>query len=108
MIQFLKNLFGMGNATNFGELIANGAQLVDVRTSSEFKSGHLKNSINIPVDTIRNNLSKLDKNKPIIVFCASGMRSASALNVLKANGFVEVYNGGSWSSLAKFTQSSVR
>ena len=43
--------------------------------------------------------SKLDKNKPVITCCASGMRSGAAKNFLKSNGFKEVYNGGSWISL---------
>ena len=40
--------------------------------------------------------SKIKKDKPVITCCASGMRSGSAVNVLKSNGFQEVYNGGSW------------
>ena len=41
----------------------------------------------------------VDKNKPIITCCASGMRSAAAKNILKSNGYQTVYNGGSWASL---------
>jgi phage shock protein E len=104
MIQFLKNLFGMGNTINLGELIANGAQVIDVRTPGEYQAGHLKNSVNIPLDRLKNSLSKLDKNKSVITCCASGMRSGAALNTLKANGFTAVYNGGSWASLRQFTQ----
>jgi len=56
--------------------------------------------MNIPVDQLLNNLNKLkDKSKPIITCCASGMRSASAKNLLKSKGYSEVYNGGGWSSL---------
>jgi phage shock protein E len=65
----------------------------------ECASGHIKGSINISVDTLGNNLSKLKKDKPIITCCASGMRSASAKSILKSNGFTEVHNGGGWSSL---------
>jgi phage shock protein E len=102
MIQFLKNLFGIGPSVNFGELIANGAVIIDVRTKGEYQNGHLKNAMNIPLDTLSANLAKLDKNKPIITCCASGMRSASAKSILKSNGFTEVHNGGSWTNLKAF------
>jgi len=81
-------------------LVKNGAIILDVRSQSEFASGHIKGSVNISVDTLRNNLAQLkDKNKPIITCCASGMRSASAKSILKANGYTRVYNGGGWFSL---------
>jgi phage shock protein E len=79
--------------------LANGAQIIDVRTKGEFQSGHIKGAVNIPLDSLKNNLSKLKKDKPVITCCASGMRSASAKGLLKANGFVDVYNGGAWVSL---------
>jgi rhodanese-related sulfurtransferase len=44
-------------------------------------------------------MNKLDKKTPIITCCASGMRSGSAKNLLKSNGFTQVYNGGSWMTL---------
>ncbi|MFN8244488.1 MAG: rhodanese-like domain-containing protein [Ferruginibacter sp.] len=100
MINALKNLLGLGPATDFAQLYKNGAIILDVRSKGEFDSGHIKGAVNIPVDQLRNNLGKLkDKNKPIITCCASGMRSAAAKNILKASGYAEVYNGGGWSSL---------
>jgi phage shock protein E len=102
MIQFLRKLFGLGPATDYAQLVKDGAIIVDVRSKGEFDSGHIKGSINIPVDSIANNLNKLkDKNKTIITCCASGMRSAAAKSVLKSNGYLEVYNGGGWSSLER-------
>jgi phage shock protein E len=102
MIQFLKNLFGFGERVNLGELIAEGATIIDVRTISEYKNGHLSNSINLPLDILSNKLSTLDNNKTIITCCASGMRSASAKSLLKSYGFTNVHNGGSWTSLRQF------
>jgi rhodanese-related sulfurtransferase len=100
MINTLKKLFGIGPGVNYSELVKNGATILDVRSKSEYASGHIKGSINISVDTLRNNLGKLkDKNKPIITCCASGMRSASAKSILTANGYTQVYNGGGWYSL---------
>jgi phage shock protein E len=91
-----------GEKVNVQELILNGATIIDVRSKEEFQGGHLKSSINIPLDKLIYSYKKLDKNKPIITCCASGMRSASARTILKSNGFEQVYNGGSWTSLRKF------
>ncbi len=99
MITAIKKLLGFGNKVNYAQLVQQGAIILDVRSKSEYQSGHIKGSINISVDTISNNLSKLKKGKPIITCCASGMRSASAKSILKSNGFTEVYNGGAWMSL---------
>ena len=99
-MSFLERIFG--KKVNLQEVISNGAVIVDVRSKGEYQSGHLRNSINIPVDKLEGNLKKLDKNKPIITCCASGARSASARRILLSNGFEQVYNGGSWSSLKKY------
>jgi rhodanese-related sulfurtransferase len=99
MIQLLKNLFGMGPKVDLKELMKNGATIIDVRTKGEFQGGNIKGSVNIPLDTLSNNLSKLKKDKAVITCCASGMRSASAKSILKSNGFNEVHNGGGWMSL---------
>jgi rhodanese-related sulfurtransferase len=100
MINILKKIFGLGPSVDYADLVKNGAIILDVRSKGEFAGGHIKGSVNISVDTLRNNLSKLkDKNQPIITCCASGMRSASAKSILKSNGYSNVYNGGGWSSL---------
>ncbi len=100
MINTLKKIFGIGPGVNYNELIKNGAIILDVRSKAEYAGGHIKGSVNISVDTLRNNLGKLkDKDKPIITCCASGMRSASAKSILISNGFTQVHNGGSWYSL---------
>ena len=83
-------------------MLKDGAVIVDVRSKGEYTSGHLKKSINIPLDVLVSNLGKLDKSKPVITCCASGMRSSSAKIILKSKGFVEVVNGGSWMKLRKY------
>jgi rhodanese-related sulfurtransferase len=100
-MSFLDLIFG--KKVNLQEIISNGAVIVDVRTKGEYQSGHLKNSINIPIDSLPQKIVKLNKNKPIITCCASGARSASAKKILKSNGFEQVYNGGSWYALRKYT-----
>lgn len=97
----IKNLFST-EQVNLGELIAKGAVIVDVRSKGEYQGGHLKNSMNIPLDQIGSNAGKLSKARPIITCCASGMRSSSAVGILKSKGFSEVYNGGSWLNLRKY------
>lgn len=100
MLNTIKKIFGIGPKVDYAELVKKGAIILDVRSSGEYSGGHVKGSINIPVDQLSKNLSKLkDKNKPIITVCASGMRSASAKSILKSNGYTQVYNGGSWGSL---------
>ena len=99
-MNFLERIFG--KKVNLQEIISNGAIILDVRTKGEYQSGHVKNSLNIPVDKLQQNLKKLNKDKPIITCCASGARSASARKILLSNGFEQVYNGGSWYSLRKY------
>lgn len=96
-MSFLSKLFGP--KTDYKALVQNGAVIVDVRTAGEYKSGHIKGSLNIPVDEIKNKTGELKKKgKPVITCCASGMRSGMAKNTLKQAG-IEAYNGGSWNSL---------
>jgi rhodanese-related sulfurtransferase len=99
MIRFLKNIFGAKPKVDYKELVKSGAQIIDVRTKEEFAGGHIKGAVNIPLNAIGTQISKLKKDKPVITCCASGMRSAAARNILKSKGFPEVYNGGGWMSL---------
>lgn len=100
MISKLKALLGIKPAPNYSQLLKEGAIIVDVRSKAEFAGGHIKGSKNIPLQTLSSNLNLLkNKNQPVITCCASGMRSASAKNILKSKGFTEVYNGGGWNSL---------
>ena len=100
MIKFIKKALGIGPKVDLAELIANGAMIVDVRSKGEYSGGHIKGSVNIPLDQLSNNFKKLkDKSDPIITCCASGMRSSSAKSLLKSAGYTNVHNGGGWSSL---------
>ena len=102
MLGLFKKLFGSTPKADFGALITAGATILDVRTPAECAGGHLKGSINIPLQSLKAQMSKIKKDKPVITVCASGMRSASARSLLMADGFAEVHNGGSWMSLKKF------
>ena len=98
----LLDILGLGSKPdNISEYAANGAVIIDVRTTGEFASGHIKGSKNIPLDSIATKVSEIKKwNKPVIVCCRSGMRSAQATSILKQNG-IEVINGGGWESLQR-------
>lgn len=93
-------LFG-GNKTSekVTGLLQRGALIVDVRTPQEYKAGHVKQSINIPLDKIPGKVNELKrKNKPIITCCRSGARSGMAADQLRKAG-IEVENGGPWNSV---------
>jgi thioredoxin 1 len=76
------------------KLNSGNVQLVDVRTSQEFEQGHLKGAVNYNIrgDEFSEQVKKLDKNKPVMVYCMSGGRSAAAAKKLGELGFTEVYN----------------
>ena len=95
-------LFGKRKKVNFGELIQNGAYIIDVRTSREYQTGHLKGSKNIPLDKLMSHVSNIKKDQVIITCCASGMRSKTAKGMLNNAGYSNVHNGGNWGSLNKF------
>jgi phage shock protein E len=100
MMDTIKNFLGLGPAVDYAALVKNGAVILDVRSKGEYAGGHIKGSINVPVDSLDSSTSRFtDKNKTIITCCASGMRSGMAKNILKSKGYTQVYNGGSWIGL---------
>ncbi|MBW7869094.1 MAG: rhodanese-like domain-containing protein [Brumimicrobium sp.] len=100
MFDSFKKLLGLGPKKSYKEMCQEGAIILDVRTKGEFSSGCIKKSVNIPVEQLEKNLSKLkDKDQVIICCCASGMRSGMAKRILKSHGYQNVYNGGGWMSL---------
>ena len=61
--------------------------VLDARTKKEYEKGYFKGAINIPLDKLRENISKLDKSKEIYVYCKTGVRSYIACRILMQNGF---------------------
>ena len=93
----LDSLFG--KKRDWTELKDQGAIVIDVRSPQEFASGHPDGAKNIPLPNINNEVNHLkSEGKPIILCCASGMRSGQATSILKQNG-IEAYNAGSWTNL---------
>ena len=77
------------------EMLKKKAVIVDVRTPEEFIGGHVAGSINIPLNEVPMHLEEFKKMNPLILCCASGVRSGQATMFLKQNG-IECSNGGSW------------
>jgi len=84
-------------------MLRDGAyKLLDVKTTQEYAEGHIAGSILILLSELEARLGQLQKDKPLIVYCRSGVRSSQASDILKANGFSQIYDmiGGfnEWSS----------
>ncbi|HQU84301.1 MAG TPA: rhodanese-like domain-containing protein [Pyrinomonadaceae bacterium] len=98
--EILGAIFGGGNSAvknvsvnEAKDAVYNGnAQFIDVRSLGEYKSGHAKKALNLPLDNLQNSLTKLDKEQPVYVICQSGMRSMRGASILVNAGFTEVYN----------------
>lgn len=87
------------------EFLENGAVILDVRTQREWDNGHIENSRHIPLDDLKNHVDELKQmNKPFVVCCASGVRSAKAAKFLNLNN-IEATNGGGWLSVKEKTLS---
>jgi len=81
------------------ELVANGALLLDVRTPDEFRDRHLDGANNIPVQELASRVGELGaRDRPIVVYCRSGARSASAATLLKSAGYevLDIGGMGNW------------
>ena len=73
-----------------------GHKLVDVREVQEFKQGHIAGAVNIPLSQIERRLNEIPKDKPVYLYCRSGMRSKQAAKLLSRHGYNEIsqLNGG--------------
>lgn len=77
------------------ELVERGALLLDVRTPGEFAGGHIAGARNVPLQELGARVGELgDRDRPVVLYCASGMRSASAASALKRAGFKHVFDLG--------------
>lgn len=88
--------FKVLDPTAYKKAISSGqTQLIDVRTEREFKSGHIANAINIDLfraGHFRTEMEKLDKQRPVYLYCRSGQRSRKAAQKLLKWGFTEIYD----------------
>jgi len=103
MFGFFKNMFANAEQNQAGlkTAVKNAAFLVDVRTPSEFAGGSVSGAVNIPLDTLPNQLSQFKDKPAIVVFCRSGNRSGQAKAILEQNGFKSIINGGTWENVSQ-------
>jgi len=98
MLDLIRNILGtpddrLVDGATAHDLVAKGATLLDVRTPQEFANGSVAKAKNIPIQALQNRLDEIDKEHPVVVFCRSGGRSATAAGVLAASGF-RVFDAG--------------
>ncbi len=70
--------------------------IIDVREQDEYDSGHVDGAINIPLSELGSSTTKLDeldKDQQVILYCRSGARAGSAVQLFKSLGFKDVVNG---------------
>lgn len=76
------------------------AVVIDVRTVEEYQMGNVPGSLNIPLDTIPDRLDDIRAlDKPLVICCASGIRSNSACGFLHKNGITDLFDGGPWTAV---------
>jgi phage shock protein E len=81
-----------------GKKIEQGAIILDVRTPSEYRTGHIEGSINLQLSRLHADKLPLDKDKIYITVCSHGLRSVKAMSLLKEKGY-KVFNGGALADL---------
>lgn len=90
--------------TALKDKIAQGALIIDVRTVDEYQDGHYEGALHIPLHVLPARLMDLgDKNRPVVLYCASGSRSSMAARLLKEAGFSDVTNAGGLDDMPGYT-----
>jgi len=93
--QQTENIQVIDVATFKEAVVGKTVQLVDVRTSEEYNAGYIDNAINIDYfdqEKFKKEFKKLDKDKPVYVYCRSGSRSNMSAIILKDLGFTKLYD----------------
>jgi len=85
------------------EYLKQGAVLIDVRSAGEFTAGHLPKAVNIPLSEIETVIGRKvrDKNQVLLLHCQAGGRSSEAQRKLKALGYANAFNLGSYGRAAQ-------
>ncbi|WP_077620683.1 FAD-dependent oxidoreductase [Bacillus sinesaloumensis] len=74
------------------DLVENHAFIIDAREKGEYKAGHFKNAVNIPLSEFRNRLDEIPSDQPVYIHCRSGQRSYNMVMALQHLGYENVYN----------------
>lgn len=78
------------------QILSQGGQLIDVRSHYEYSSGALEGAVHMPLDQLQYHAENIVKDKPVLLYCRSGQRSAFAKQMLQMMGFRDVYNIGGY------------
>ena len=98
VILISRSFKNLKKTNNIKEFIDNNAVIIDVRSESEFNSGNIEGSVNVPLKDLMYRVNEFKKDKKYITVCTVGMRAESAKKFFKKRGF-QVVNGGRWSTL---------
>ena len=98
VILISKSLNNLKKTNNIKEFIDDNAVIIDVRSESEFNSGNLMGSVNVPLKDLIYRVNEFEKEKKYITVCTVGMRAESAKKFFEKKGY-QVINGGRWSTL---------
>ncbi|MGB5396170.1 MAG: rhodanese-like domain-containing protein [Gammaproteobacteria bacterium] len=93
-------MFDILSCSEIKTLLSQGGQLIDVRSHYEFSAGALNDAVHMPLDQMQYHVDAIEKDKPVILYCRSGQRSAFAKQMLEMMGFRDVYNIGGYSQYA--------
>jgi phage shock protein E len=99
---------GQVPAADAQRLLAEGAVVIDVRSKSEFASGHVTGAVNLPLEVVAEKIATVapDKDAPVFLHCLSGTRSAMAARKLRALGYTQVFNLGSLARATKLCEAA--
>ena len=92
----LKRLLGGGKVASsiVKQKLESGAIIIDVRTPDEFRDGAYPGAKNIPLSDLGRRLGEIPKDRPVVLYCASGARSSSAARAMRQAGYADVINAG--------------
>jgi len=98
-------LIGVEQAQRY---LAEGAKVIDVRSEEEYRRAHVPGAINLPLDSIQETIGKHvpNKDQPVLLHCAGGVRSGMARKTLKGLGYTKAFNLGSYGRAAKIASSA--
>lgn len=92
-------IIGKAASGMVAERIKAGAKIVDVRSPEEFQGGAYPGAVNIPLQLLQARLREIPRDRPVVLYCASGARSAMAARLLKQAGYADVVNAGGLSDM---------
>lgn len=75
------------DAAGVREAVSQGAQVIDVRTPGEYQLGHIPGAVNVPLEQVEGSAGSWDANETYVVYCATGARSAAAVQTMQSLGF---------------------